>query len=78
MNVKLPAGFAGWTEKLPRQGDNAALCPLCEGRSRVNKTACARNGLLTRYRRCPACGYQYKTVELYAFGDMASLRERGE
>ena len=72
----IPEQYKPWLEPLPRAGDNASLCPECNGASVVLKTSSPAAGTLTRYRRCLNCLKNYKTVELYAFGDKISLRER--
>ena len=76
MKAYIPPEHAPWCEKLPQVGYTANMCPHCDGESRVTKTEYSRAGLLMRYRRCTACRFCYKTVELLAFGDLVSLKDK--
>ncbi len=76
MKRDVPQDFAAWLEPLPRQGDDASLCPRCQERSVVMKTAKNAAGLLIRYRTCIECGLRYTTVELICFGSEVSLRDK--
>ncbi len=76
MKRDVPQDFAAWLEPLPRQGDDASECPRCQERSVVMKKAKNAAGLLIRYRVCNECGYKYRTVELLAFGNFVSLRNK--
>ena len=75
MKASVPPEHRLWTETLPKRGDAADLCPVCEGKSSVIKRGYVRGGMVARYRKCQECGYKYKTVELLAFGDQVSLRD---
>lgn len=76
MKRDVPPEHSGWTEPLPPLGDNAGECPKCQGNTTVWKTGTNRAELLIRYRVCNECGYKYKTVELLAFGNRVSLRNK--
>lgn len=76
MKRDVPLEHSGWTEPLPPLGDNAGECPKCQGDTTVWKTGTNRAELLIRYRVCNECGYKYKTVELLAFGNFVSLRNK--
>lgn len=76
MIEKIEAEHRPWLEKLPRTGDAANLCPACNGKSGVKSTRSNRAGLLIRYRVCENCNLCYKTVELLAFGNCVSLRNK--
>lgn len=76
MMEKIEAEHRPWLENLPRAGDSADLCPLCDARSTTAKKQISKAGLVIRYRVCEKCGCRYKTVELLAFGNRVSLRDR--
>ena len=76
MKTIIPPEHRPWCEPLPRMGDAADMCPLCDGKSGVTKKTYTRGGVVTRFRQCAECGHNYRTVELLAFGDQVSLRDR--
>ena len=41
-----------------------ARCPRCGGVTRVLKTHCRTGLIILRYRRCTACGWHGKSVEI--------------
>ncbi len=46
------------------------LCPRCKTKSKVIDTYLRKSNVLRRTRKCPKCGYSFKSVEQVSVEDV--------